>query len=171
LLQKAFETSTHESTVLAHCEEVLGLRGVRSSMLAKLLGSLENAANSWLERVAGKGMRLELKSYSENKSGGVSDAISLQVHGAGQGHGYQACSGGERRRIDIALLLAFAGKGTLFLDECLDALDIAGIEAVASVCEDLAAERCVVLITHNEELSARIKHVDHWKIADGALLG
>jgi DNA repair exonuclease SbcCD ATPase subunit len=165
--EDAYRTATHEQAVLEACEVVLGLKGVRSGILAKLLGGLEAAANVWLQRVAGKGMRLELKSYSEKKTGGVSDAISLQVHGAGGGLGYKSCSGGERRRIDIALLLAFAGKGSIFLDECLDALDSEGIEAVIGVCEELAAERCVVLITHNEELAARVPHVAHWRVEDG----
>jgi DNA repair exonuclease SbcCD ATPase subunit len=167
--EEQYKTATREQSILEACEEVLGLKGVRSSILAKLLGSLENAANVWLQRVAGRGMKLELKSYSEKKSGGVSDAISLQVLGAGGGLGYRAASGGERRRVDVALLLAFAGKGTLFFDEVFDALDSDGVQAVADVLAELAKDRCVVVVTHNEELAARVPHTLRWDVNDGTV--
>ena len=127
-----------EVKVLEAAEAALGLRGVRAGIFTRLLVGLEAAANAWLPRLCGTGLRLELKPYSEKKSGGVSDAISIQVHGAGGGEGYRAASQGERRRLDIALLLAFSGKGSLFLDECLDSLDAEGIDAVCGVLEDLA---------------------------------
>lgn len=153
--------------VLRAAEVVLGLRGVRAALLARLLGGLEAAANAWLPKVAGQKLRLELKPYSEKKTGGVSDSISLQVHGVGGGEGYKATSAGERRRLDVALLLAFAGKGTLFFDEVFDALDSKGLDAIIQVLGELAAERCVVVITHSEELAARVPHAQHWRVAGG----
>ncbi len=156
-----------EEEVLAGVEMALGLKGARAGILGRLLSGLEGAANAWLAKVAAPGMRLELKPYSEKKSGGVSDAISLQVHGAGGGLGYKASSGGERRRVDVALLLAFAGTGTLFFDEVFDALDSDGIEAVVRVLGELAQERCVVVITHSDELKARVPHVAAWHVVEG----
>lgn len=156
-------------TIGQAAELALGLRGARVGILAKMLGSLEDAANVWLPRLAGKGLRVELKPYSEKKSGGVSDAIGLDILGAGGGEGYRAASGGERRRLDVALLLAFAGRGTLFFDEVFDALDSEGIGAVVEVLGELAKDRCVVVITHSEELAARIPCAKHWAVADGVL--
>lgn len=156
-----------EEEVLAGAEVALGLKGARAGILGRLLSGLEGAANAWLAKVAAPGLRLELKPYSERKAGGVSDAISLQVHGAGGGLGYKASSGGERRRVDVALLLAFAGEGTLFFDEVFDALDSDGIEAVVRVLGELAVDRCVVVITHSDELKARVPHAAAWHVADG----
>jgi DNA repair exonuclease SbcCD ATPase subunit len=142
----------------AAAERVLSLTGVRSQLLAGSLAGIEAVANTWLGRIAGWGMRLELKPYAEKASGGVKDAISLAVHGAGGGHGYHAASGGQRRRIDVALMLALAevasaahgaAGGTLFFDEVFDALDRSGVEAVCAVLEEVAATRPVVLITHS----------------------
>lgn len=163
------EPLTLEEKILAACDAVLGLKGVRAGILAKLLGGLEAAANAWLSKMAAPGLRLELKPYSEKKAGGVSDAISLQVHGAGGGLGYRAASGGERRRIDVAVLLAFAGRGTLFFDEVFDALDPAGVEAVAGVLAELSRDRCVVVITHNDDLGARVPHAAAWYVSEGRL--
>jgi DNA repair exonuclease SbcCD ATPase subunit len=156
-----------EATILTAAEAALGLRGARAGMLTRLLSGLEAAANGWLARLAGPGLRLELKPYSERKAGGLSDAIGITVLGAGGGEGYKASSGGERRRIDLALLLAFAGRGTLFLDEVMDALDDDGIEAVVDVLAELAKDRAVVLITHNESLAARAPAALRWKVEAG----
>lgn len=156
-----------EMAVLTAAEVALGLRGARAGMLTKLLAGLEAAANGWLARLAGPGLRLELKPYSERKSGGVSDAIGVQVHGAGGGNGYKASSGGERRRIDLALLLAFAGQGTLFLDEVMDALDEEGVDAVVEVLGELAKDRVVVLITHNVALARAAPAAQRWYVVNG----
>lgn len=165
--QQQIKLAEHTTKVLEAAETVLGLRGVRAGIIARMLKELEAAANVWLPRLAGEGLKLELKPYSEKKGGGVSDAIGLQVHGAGGGEGYRATSGGERRRVDLAILLAFAGTGSLFFDEALDALDTAGVQAVAELLPDLAKDRCVVVITHNEELAARLKPTVRWRVQDG----
>lgn len=160
-------------------ELVLGLKGVRAHVLGKTLSGVEGVANSWLSRIAGPGLTLALKPYSEKKSGGVSDAISLEVSGAGGGFGYKAASGGERRRLDVALLLALAevaqaahqraSGSTLFFDECMDSLDRDGIVAVSSALRELAETRCVVVITHDVELLEELKPVLHLEAWQGLL--
>lgn len=159
-----------EATVLEVCTRVLGLKGVRAHVLAKALGGVEEAANAWLSRIAGQGLQLSLSPYTEKKTGGVSDAISLEVKGAGGGRGYKAASGGERRRIDVALMLALAevsaaaqgvSPGTLFLDEVMDALDHDGQESVAAVLSDMASDRVVVVITHSEHLQSALRPAMH----------
>jgi len=151
-----------EVHTLEAVEQVLGVRGVRAHVLGEALRGIEAVANYWLAKVAGEGLELTLDPYSEKASGGVSDAIALKVAGAGGGFGYKAASGGERRRIDIALLLALAevsqaasgrdGQGTLFFDEVFDALDGEGAGAVCAALAELAQTRCVVVISHSSTL-------------------
>jgi DNA repair exonuclease SbcCD ATPase subunit len=169
---------------LTACDRVLSLTGVRAHMLNDALSGIEQIANSWLQRIAGLGIRLELRPYAEKAAGGVRDAISLVVHGAGGGHGYAGASGGQRRRIDVALLLALSEvaaaahgttPGTLFFDEVFDALDTAGVAAVCEVLGELAADRAVVVITHNAEVASG-RHgfapgdvVARWHVAGGRI--
>ena len=142
-------------------ERVLSTKGVRSYVLGKTLSGIEEVANAWLPRIASGDLRIKLSPYSEKKTGGVSDSISLEVIGAGGGHGYKGASGGERRRIDVAILLALseiasasAGRegATLWFDEVFDALDDEGVESVCQVLQELGQEQCVVVITHSEQM-------------------
>jgi len=140
-------------------EKVLGMRGVRASMLGDALGAIEQVANVWLGRIASADMSLRLKPYTENADGTARECIDLEVEGVGGGHGYYAASSGERRRIDIALLLALSeigrgngGSHTLWFDEVFDALDSTGRTLVGESLAGLAQDHCVVLITHSEEM-------------------
>lgn len=173
--------------LLRAADRVLGLNGVRTVLLEDALSSVEQVANVWLQRVASVGdygARLSLKPYSTNAKGGVKDAISMTIEGMGNGQGYYACSGGERRRIDVALVLALAevvagargtGSGTLFFDEVFDALDADGQGSVCTVLEEMAQTCCVVVITHRKDLVQLLRplaavcwHVDGGKVHESA---
>ena len=165
------------------CDLVLGLRGVRASVLARTLSGLESVANVYLARLAGEGLRLRLQPYTERKSGTVSDVVSLEVEGAGNGHGYRAASAGERKRMDVAMLLALGEvasaahgvrPGTLFADEVFDSLDEQGQDAACELLGEIAQERCVVVISHHRSLVAALSNVApnvvHWHIENGKVV-
>ena len=141
--------------LLQYVESVLGLKGVRAHILGNALDGIEDATNAWLSRIASRPMSLSLSSTDKG-------ALTLEVKGAGGDHGYKGASGGERRRIDIALLLALADMasgangrepGTLWLDEVLDAIDDEGVGLLASALQEVASRRQVVLVTHSETLA------------------
>lgn len=176
--QDALADAEGKVVLLGAVEKVLGLKGVRAHVLVSALAGLETVANTWLARIAAAGLKLRLTPYQEKTTGGVRDSLALEVEGAGGGHGYKAASGGERRRIDIAILLALAevaraaagaDPGTLWADEVFDALDSAGIADVAAVLAELAEDRCVVVISHNPELAEELNPVAHYEVHDGKL--
>lgn len=147
--------------LLEQVQLVLGVRGVRSRVLGEALVGVEAAANAWLSRLFEIPVSLVIRPITENKSGTVSSKISMDVDGVGGGYGYQALSGGQRRRVDAAVLLALSevasaasGRppGTIFLDEVFDSLDTQGVESTQRALTELAKDRCVVLITHVEQL-------------------
>jgi DNA repair exonuclease SbcCD ATPase subunit len=168
-----------EVNLLLEVESVLGTEGFRANILGKALNGIEAMANNWLAKVSKPGVYIKLNPYSELKKGGVRDRIQMVVHGVGGGYGYNATSDGERRRIDIALLLAlsdFAAStqgvipGTLFIDEALDGLDDSGYVAVADVLHEVSQQRCIVVISHDENLAQTMRPVKHYKIKEGAVL-
>jgi len=155
-----------EEALLDVVERVLGLRGVRSHVLGRALSGLEDVANSYLGRIGG-GMRLTVRPTTEKRTGGTSDAISLAVAGAGGGD-YAGSSGGQRRRIDIALLLGLSDlsdaarsrpPGDLWFDEVFDALDEDGVSGVSGVLAEMAEERKVVVITHSATLASALRPI------------
>lgn len=153
---------------------VFGLGGVRAHLLHAALAGVTSVANAWLDRLApGRVLRIELSAGDDAKS-----SIALAVHGAGNGHGYPNASGGERRRIDIAIMLALAEvsasahgakPGTLFLDEVFDALDADGVDALVDVLADLSTDRAVVVITHNAAIMQRVAAVQRWTVDRGTV--
>lgn len=149
---------------LEACERVLGVRGARAHVVGRTLSGIESLANSWLARLSST-ITIQLLPYTEKKSGGVVDAISLNLVGAGGESGYLGASAGERRRVDVALLLALAElaastnnggswQSPIFFDEVFDTLDADGREAVSDLVQQLSVDRCVVLITHDESVAS-----------------
>lgn len=177
-LQGTLEAATQEATLAGLTEKVLGTRGVRAALSTKLLNAVEGAANFWLGHLSDQKWALELSGSKELKGGGMSDVIAMTVHGVAGGKGYKAMSTGQRRRVDMALLLGLAevtappetpdtaaGSSTLWFDECMDGVDEAGVDAVCTLLTTLAQDRCVVVISHSDVLVAGLvrgaaKHLD-----------
>jgi DNA repair exonuclease SbcCD ATPase subunit len=157
--------------------QVLSPKGLRAVLLTEAISGIEALADSYLQRLS-HGMRLTMSSVSVAKNGSVKDAITIDVTGAGGGHGYRGASAGERRRIDVAILLALsevaAGahggvRGTLFFDEVFDSLDPDGIDRVEEILQELAQDRCVVVITHSAEVQKRIRATKRVRVARGTV--
>jgi len=170
------EHSEGEVALLEVVEQVLGTKGIRAHILGRALTGLEAVANAWLSRIAGKELALGLSPYTEKKTGGTSDAIALTVNGAGAGYGYRASSGGERRRIDVALVWALGEvsaaahghvPGTMFADEVFDALDGDGTMRAVDALHELAANRTVMVISHREDLVGLLRANAHWHVEGG----
>lgn len=158
-------TSDQQVAVLASVDQLLGTKGVRSYILSKTLGGIEGLANAWLSRICGKAVRVKLSPYKEKKTGGTTDSISLDIEGVGGGFGYKGTSGGERRRIDIALLLALSEissniEGNSFMlafDEVFDTLDEEGISSLVDIINEIATNKQVLVISHSQFLVKVLK--------------
>lgn len=149
-------------------ERVLGLRGVRAHMLGSAMAAITALANGWLARLF-PGVTLSLKE--------TNDQIELNLHGLKHEYGYHAASSGQRRRVDIAILLALsdmeaASRGVeremLIFDEVGDTLDVEqGLPAFIEVVQEIAEERCVVIVSHNQALMEGLQPTARLYVADG----
>ena len=174
----SLKTYGAEAALLQQASRVLGLRGVRAHILKHSLQGLSQVSNQWLEMMD-TDISISLDPYKTNKDKTVADAISINIDGAGGGFGYKACSTGQRRRIDVGIILGLAemasaahgmSTSTLFFDEVFDVLDRDGTRGVAKALEHLAESRAVVVISHSSELQ---KHLDadvHLHVEAGNIL-
>lgn len=169
LTEKSNKDVLH-AAMLFVCDKALGLKGIRAHILSGALSGLEAVANMWLTRLVGP--RVSVSIVEE------SDKIKFDVKGYGGGRGYKAASEGEKRRVDLALLLAIgelsratcgAKEATLWLDEVFDNLDTEGVESALRAVDELAEDRCVVIISHNADIKARIQPDLHLVAVDGKL--
>jgi len=75
---------------------------------------------------------------------------------------YNACSAGDKRRIDVAILLSLqsivaqrsaSSSNLVVFDELFDSLDNVGIERVINLLHEEAREKMVFVISHIQELA------------------
>lgn len=170
-LDAGLKLAGYEVDLLQVVEQVLSTRGVRAHLLHNALAVIEGTANDWLAKIASADLKLRLTPYAETSKGQARDVIGMEIEGAGGGLGYKAASGGERRRIDIALMLALGevasaamqqSPGTIFFDEVFDALDGDGVQAVCDMIQELGQTHCVVVISHNEEVVRGVQSTAAW---------
>ena len=177
-----FSAKIFLSAVTAECDEaarkldiVRKARSVLTTARARVLSSsLTEVANGYLSRL-GADYSARVSAVSRTASGDVRERISIDVDGAGNGYGYGGCSSGQRKRIDVALLLGLAElaraslgiDGVLWLDELFGHLDADGREAAAGLVREIAAERCVVVVEHDAAMEEALRPSKIYRFADG----
>jgi len=167
------------AATLAATDTVLGFGGVRTRILAHALPFLGHRASVWLARLGRTGWAVR---FDATRKGGVrgaagEEAIAMRLDGPAKAD-YAALSGGEAKRVDLALLLALGelaravhggAAGTLWFDEVLDApLDAEGAEAAADALAVLARDRAVVVVAHSPAVLRALRPVLHIDLGGGA---
>lgn len=165
--------------VLVSADDVLGVRGVRSAILSRSLASLERLTNEWLDRI-GDGYSVRVSPTRVQASGKTVDEISVLVSNPMRGelHPIRADSTGQNKRFNIAFTFALAdlaasssrGKqSTMLVDEAFDGLDTEGRELVAKALNEAARDRCVVVVSHDEELAGHLTPALHYRVEGGGV--
>ena len=134
-------------------------RGLKSYLLDEVCAELEVVAQKYLNQLTDGDYTLSISTQSKTKAGEIRERISVDVSYPGGMRRYKGASGGQKRRIDLALLLAMreiASKNLssqpriLFADEVFDALDSTGVERAIDLLSNISGT--IVLITHDANL-------------------
>lgn len=144
-------------------ERGFGREGIPHRIMSAALPQLNSEVRRMLSRLgAASKFDVSLEGSRSLKSGETRERFSLCVDAANAGPTYSSLSGGEKRRVDLAMLLALqslarersgASPGIVFMDEVFAELDAEGCEAVTALLEEEAARiGTILVVTHQQEL-------------------
>ena len=138
--------------------------GIRSYLLDKAIPFLTERANNYLGILTDGGISVRFNARKQLASGEWRENFNVEVVNSNASETYEGNSGGEKRRIDLAISLAIndfiasrSGKrlNILLLDEVFENIDETGVYYVVKVLEELAQNRSsVFVITHHDSLSS-----------------
>jgi DNA repair exonuclease SbcCD ATPase subunit len=160
---KAEKALVEAQTALEVAEDVVkvfGPAGVRAQILDTVTPFLNERTSEYLSTLSDGNITAIWSTLTLNKSGEVKEKFSIDVEHSKGGKSFGLLSGGEKRKVRLAAMLALqdlvASRATkpidLFVgDEIDDALDHNGLERLMTILERRARERGTVLvISHNE---------------------
>lgn len=139
-------------------------QGIRSYLLDKVIPFLNERVNYYLNILTDGTITANFSAVKEISSGELRENFNLEVSNLNAADVYEGNSGGERRRIDLAVSLAFNDFvssrnnkriNILLLDEVFEGVDETGLYYVIKVLEDLSRRKSsVFVITHRNELAS-----------------
>lgn len=146
---------------LSKLQEIYSDQGVKAQALNQVVPFLNNHLAKSLDILANGGLQASITSQTTNKSGKVTNKIDLVVNTPKEEKTYQELSSGEKRRVGVALNIAFmqylqtqiGGTNLVVLDELFDNLDQQGIDEVIELLSKISSDDMTVLvISHNPDL-------------------
>lgn len=139
-------------------------QGIRSYLLDKVIPFLNERVNHYLDILTDGTITANFSAVKAISSGELRENFNLEVRNLNAADVYEGNSGGERRRIDLAVSLAFNDFvssrnnrriNILLLDEVFEGVDETGLYYVIKVLEDLSRRKSsVFVITHRNELAS-----------------
>lgn len=158
------ETVAERMRVLAFWVEGFGKSGLKSFLLECELSEINATATKYAQRLLGSGARITLAATRKLKTKAVTrEELSVSALIPGCTKRYAGASKGQKRRLDLALLLALrdvasSRSGVLitqfFADEVFDGVDKAGCDTVSALLKDLSTQYPISLVTHTNALKS-----------------
>lgn len=145
----------------ADLKKVYSDKGVKAQALSVVIPYLNAKLHDCLNILTDGTLNAELTNKTKTKSGKVNEQINLIVSSVTSGNEYHELSSGEKKRIGIALNIAFmqylqsqiGGLNLVVFDELMDNLDHEGIKSVMTYLNSLKSSiDNIFLISHNESL-------------------
>lgn len=163
----ALATSDVEAKALheARCQfwvAGFGNQGIKSFLIESELAEINRRCGAYVSRLMGRGAKVWMTATRALKSGkGSKEEIVVHADIPGKAEDYYGGSKGQKRRMDLCVLLALRdlvasrnanGCNQLFVDEVFDGVDGSGCDAVVDLLRDMLTTGPVILVTHNPGL-------------------
>lgn len=163
-LSKAIAPKQRQLHLLGFWIEGFGNKGLKSFLIEAEIPAINRLALTYACQLLGEGATVKLSATTLLKSGASREKLSVEGSIPGCTKTYRGASSGQKKRMDLALLLAFrdlvarrAARSLrqLFADELFDGLDRTGVEYVTEMLRGVAKDCPVALVTHDD----RLKHI------------
>lgn len=160
-LSKQIADNTDKLNKLSDLKKVYSDKGVKASALSLVIPYINTKLDQYLRMLTDNTMTAHLTSTTVTKSGKNNAQIGLVIDSSTSGDDYHELSSGEKRRIGIALNLAFmtylksqiGGLNIAIFDELFENLDDTGVDAVVSLLVSLKDDiGSLFVISHSDEL-------------------
>jgi len=161
-VEKELKSQQESKKYFEFWETGFGNQGLKSFILDSILPTLNSKADYYSRILTGGEFIVSFKTQSQLKSGEERERFAIEISQKGSKRSYKASSAGEKRRVDLCVLLALQGLvasfgphdlNILFFDEIFDALDKTGSEKVTDLLiEESRGKDSVFVITHSEDL-------------------
>jgi DNA repair exonuclease SbcCD ATPase subunit len=161
------EQAEREQPYLDYWEKGFSTTGIRSLLLDDVITYL-NSRMAHHSRVISDGeIAIQLSPQTRLKSGEIREKMSVEASTGGAG--YQAASGGQQRRMDLAVHFALSDLTSmvtghrinlLICDEVLDCIDETGTDAILMMLEDKTRDGMTVfLIDHTDAVKDNVEKI------------
>jgi DNA repair exonuclease SbcCD ATPase subunit len=149
-------------------QEAFGPKGIKAFLIEATLPELNRLANEHLFVLTGGGFAIEVQATTALKKGTTAERMSVKVVNERGAEVYEGNSGGEKRRIDLAILLALQDLVSVraqraislsVYDEVLDQLDDDSLARAVDYLRVRAKDRPTFLLSHNNAARALVEHV------------
>ena len=161
-LTAKIKDKVEEREILEFWAQAYSNTGIKSYILDDITPFLNKRVNKYLRTLTDGHIEAKFVTQQTLKSGEKREKFGIEIINADGGHEYSANSGGEKKRVDLAVNLALqdllASRSSkrmniAIFDEIFDALDSEGIEKVADLLQELSAEKSsIFVVSHNEQL-------------------
>ena len=144
-----------------------GKSGIQSLLMDEIASEFNRVRSRIFPTLTNGYYDVQFSTLSETQSGELREKLSFLVFDEGQQVPYESLSGGQRRRVDVGVLLTMTAAicasygisgvlGIMILDEVTDALDENGAESVADTLNEYVdfAVPSVYLISHSTALQS-----------------
>lgn len=164
--EEALQKERNNRDKYAFWVEAFGNKGIKSVLLDSVTPFLNKQCNYYIGKLAGDSIEVTFNTQQEVTSGKNKgqkvDKFEVVVDNKNGDEGYDGNSGGEKRRVDIAINMALQDLvmsrsskrlDLIVYDECFEGLDAIGCESVIQLLNE-KARQCgtVLVITHNDNL-------------------
>jgi DNA repair exonuclease SbcCD ATPase subunit len=179
-LAKGIKEITNQVSVYQYWNKGFGKSGIQSLLMDEIAGAFNSVRGKIFPVLTNGYYDVQLSTLSQTKAGELRERIAFLVFDQGQEVPYEALSGGQRRRVDLGVLLTMTAAvcqsygiqgllGILSLDEVTSYLDEDGAEALAQTLNEYVdfAVPSIYLISHDPNLQALFSQVMEVEMKDG----